>query len=163
MRDYPELYRYIALREADKALDSAGDQISGHHEAANVVWSLAARSRAKWKELAGVGNPADYDVLMAACRPVEPSDEEKALIRTLPPEIPYPPIYPGSTIRQCQGCGRDVYVGPRTQEQMQKHKVALYCFFDAAKMQRVSELLGNEVAVHSLGNPFTPKGGRNAP
>lgn len=45
MRDYPELYRYIAHREAAKALDSAGDQISGHHAAANRVWALAAIER----------------------------------------------------------------------------------------------------------------------
>lgn len=43
MRDYPDLYRYVALREQAKALGSAGDRISGHHEAANAVWAEAAR------------------------------------------------------------------------------------------------------------------------
>lgn len=49
--DYPELYRYIALREADKALDSAGDHISGHHEAANVVWGEANRAEVQWRTM----------------------------------------------------------------------------------------------------------------
>lgn len=42
MRDYPSLYRYIARREAAKAVKSVGDLISGHHEAANKVWAEAA-------------------------------------------------------------------------------------------------------------------------
>lgn len=45
MRDHPDLYAYIAAREAAKALDSAGDRISGYHEAANLVWSLAGAAK----------------------------------------------------------------------------------------------------------------------
>lgn len=51
MRDYPDLYGYIALREQAKALDSAGDHISGHHEAANRVWGLAAATDVKWRAM----------------------------------------------------------------------------------------------------------------
>ncbi len=51
MRDHPDLYRYIARREAFKAVKSAGDLISGHHEAANKVWAEAARSGRDIREM----------------------------------------------------------------------------------------------------------------
>lgn len=50
-RDNPKLYEYIALRESAKTLDSAGDQISGHHEAANKVWSESSRLNLKWRRM----------------------------------------------------------------------------------------------------------------
>src|SRR4051794_32751726 len=38
----PHLYTYIADLEAAKALDAAGDCISTHDAAANVVWALSS-------------------------------------------------------------------------------------------------------------------------
>lgn len=54
MRDHPDLYRYIALRESAKALKSAGDTASGAldgHGAANRVWSMAGQAEARWRAM----------------------------------------------------------------------------------------------------------------
>lgn len=56
MRDHPNLYLYIARREASKALDAVGDIISGHHEAANVVWHRAAVLRQGYEAMQTPGN-----------------------------------------------------------------------------------------------------------
>lgn len=57
MRERPDLYAYIAEREGYKALDSAGDRISGYHEAANIVWGLAGTLRAKYEARQEAVNP----------------------------------------------------------------------------------------------------------
>jgi hypothetical protein len=51
MRENPNLYAYIALREAAKALDTTGDAISGHHAAANAVWRASATVRARYEAM----------------------------------------------------------------------------------------------------------------
>lgn len=51
MRDNPDLYKYIALRESAKALESAGDNISSYHGAANIVWSLSATYKDRYLDM----------------------------------------------------------------------------------------------------------------
>lgn len=54
MREHPDLYRYIALRESAKALKSAGDNASGAidgHGAANRVWSMAAQAKERYEAM----------------------------------------------------------------------------------------------------------------
>lgn len=51
MRENPDLYAYIKARESAKALDEAGDAISGAHEAANRVWALSAKRRRQYEEM----------------------------------------------------------------------------------------------------------------
>lgn len=54
MAEEPELYRYIALREAAKAYDTAGGYASGAeggHAAANRIWALEGRAKEQYERM----------------------------------------------------------------------------------------------------------------
>lgn len=62
-----------------------------------------------------------YDAVIAACRPVEWTEEFQI------PDLEPTPIYPGSIVVECQGCGRAIYVGPRAQALEIPHYLVSSC------------------------------------
>lgn len=93
---------------------------------------------------------------IAACRPVVWSAENIGMPPAIFAQVTEPIIYPGSTTQPCQGCGLDIYVGPKVQEAIARNLVErVLCFrcgyTDAADSNA-------DVTVQSLGNGFVPEG-----
>lgn len=87
---------------------------------------------------------------VAACRPVVWDELYQALIEEagLAGETP---VYPGSVVAVCGGCGVEIWVGPRAQALTVPHR--LRCFLCA-----VAEQAGEPgpAPVLNLGNPYRP-------
>lgn len=96
----------------------------------------------------------DYDVAIAACRPVQFTPAELDMLADMPAEAT-PPIYPGSVVQQCEQCFRPIYVGPKAQEVIASGQpVQVMCFLCSVEAAAVADAI---TTVQNLGNPYTPE------
>lgn len=102
-------------------------------------------------------NGQEYDAALAACRAVRPEeyDPQRAAIWKRAEQMgQVPPIYPGSTFKNCADCGIEIAVGPRIQGFMEEQPVELVCLVDA--VLRAAPQGGADVI--NMGNPYKKRG-----
>lgn len=98
----------------------------------------------------------DEEIMVAACRPVRPEDYPPDRLKIWNDTVVKlgltPPLYPGSIYQDCEGCGIEVAVGPRTQDMIRARDVVVMCML-CATTEAIQP--GVSASLRHLGNPFS--------
>jgi hypothetical protein len=102
---------------------------------------------------------SDPQIKIAVGRPVTLQMEILEMLQKNP-DVPMPPIYPGSIVVLCDKCGTRTYQGPRIQEAKQANPDLLFMchlcgMLELADAADEGEL--GSVSISDLGNTYDPK------